>query len=63
MKYAIITIPNREGTETKETFWLLDEVEGGILRTALAEFCERNKKKRNAAKLLREIDNTPNYVD
>lgn len=63
MKYAIITMPDRAGTETRETFWLLDEKEGGILRTALAEFCERNKKKKLAAKLLAELDLTPNYVD
>lgn len=63
MKYAIITLPTRLGHETKETFWLLDEKEGGILRTALAEYVERNKRKKLATKLLEQLDNVPNYHD
>lgn len=36
MKYAIVTNPNREGTETDFTWWLLDPKEGGILHDAQA---------------------------
>lgn len=58
MKYATVSLPDGNYSETDETWILCSGQEFHILATALEDFCTKNKSRR-AKKLLEEMDRVP----
>ncbi len=59
MKYATVSLPDGNYTETDQTWILVDKKEAKILIESLDEYCTKHKQSKLAKKMLKEFDNIP----
>jgi catalase len=59
MKYAIVSLPDDNYTETNETWILIDKKEAKILIDAVEEYSATHKKSKLAKRMLTEFNNVP----